>query len=312
MKTKFIIFFCFFSNIIFGQNIDNVKSNEELSTEKAFDKIKEYILDNNSNALWELYKDTDIPSGSAFDNFFGKRTTNNKKMTFEEFSKLIEEIYIFVQENKIEKFNFGNFFDGNSTRSTNVSISSGVAVRTEKIRRCATLTPKYFNLLSDENFPLASNISDTKYNVCVEIEKKDTLDFRITSIYTETNYLEKDFDLFEYVKNNFANAENYFVSVKVFKPKQRITYSSLESALKKDIEIINKIKILHREENIKSLDVNELYFYGITTINQSKYVVLIFSEIDNKVLIVTDGKYGLFEINNIKPLRTYTDNLRKR
>ena len=304
MKTKFIIFFCFFSSsIIFGQNAENSKLNKDFfTTEQAFDKIKEYILNNNSNALWELYKDTDVPPKNMFAEFLGKKTTDNRKMTFEEFTALIKEIYTFTQENNIKNFNFGNLLDQNSVMSTRVSISSGVHSSTETIKKCAALTPLYFNVSSVENFPSVSTISETKYNVYVEIEKKDTIGFRITSIYTETNYLEKDFDLFEYIKNNFANTEDYIIDIMAFKPKQRMSYSFIRQASKKDIEIINKLKILNYEESYKTLKVSELYSYCIMNSNQSKYAALIFSEINNIVLIVVDGKYGLFQIDNIKLL----------
>ena len=304
--------------------VEKAKLNEEkFSENRVFEKIKEYILSNNSNALWELYEGKDKDVSNVFDMFFDKKTTINKKttekITFEEFSELIEEIYTFTQENNIKNFNFKNFFDLNSGKSTgssmgmSINISSGVVSSvTERIKKCAALTPLHFNVFSDEKFPLPSRISEMEYNVCVEIEKKDTLGFRITTIYTKTNYLGKDFDLFERVKNNFANTKDCIISVSVLKPKQRISYSFLGQASKKDIEIINKLKILNHKENTKPLDVDELYVYVIRNSSQSKYIALVFSEINNKTLIIVDEKYGLFEIENIKPLGAYIEKLRKR
>lgn len=313
MKMKFIIFLWFFSSgIIFGQNAETDKLNEGFSADQVFDKIKEYILNDNSDALWKLYEGPDTLSKDTFEGLFLKTTNNNKKMTFEEFSKLIDEIYSFIQENKIENFNFGSELEQGILVSKNINISSGTSSVSKKIRKCAALTPQYFNLYFDESFPLSSAISETKYNICVEIEKKDTLGFRIISFNTETNYLAKIFDLFEYIKNNFLNAEDCYIRVNVLKPKQRISYSFFGQASKEDIEIINKLKILNHEENPIALNVDELYLFSISKLNHPQYIGLIFSENNNKLLVVADGKYGLFEIENIELLRTYIENSRKR
>ena len=42
MKIKCNILFCFYSSsVIFGQNVENTKLNEELSAEQVFDKSRE-------------------------------------------------------------------------------------------------------------------------------------------------------------------------------------------------------------------------------------------------------------------------------
>ena len=287
--------------------IEKAKLKEEiLSKNRVLERIKEYIFSNNSNALWKLcdvndgyvsFSKTDVSNSSNVDLFNrlmnedntqvsrpADTTSDKKKMTFEEFSALIENIYTFTQENNIEEFEFKESIH-NKTLIGNVNneTSSGV------------LKPM-FNI-SESVFPSAMGCS-----VEVQIEKKDTSGFRLRSISMKTDYLEKDFDLSEYIKDNFVNIED--CKVEVFMSNQQGTYSFKGPALKEDIKIIDELKILKRKEEKKSLKVNELYFYDIIN-HKGKYVRLIFSENNRDVLVFVEGKSQLYEVDKIKILKTY-------
>ena len=266
--------------------VEKTKLNEEkFSQNRVFEKIKEHILCNNSNALWELYEDTEVSFKNISDEFSIDETTGNKKMIFEEFSALIEEIYTFTQENGIKDFEF------QFQRIENVLNS----YRTTR-QSFAVLTPD----VSEGIFPFTM-----RYSVHVEIKKESNLPFRISNIYTKFNYLEKDFNLFEYVKNNFANTEDCTLNVEIFKLNQQGNYSFVGQTSKKDIEIINKLKISKHKKERKPMKVNELYIYDIINNSNKKYVRLISSNTNNEVLIFVEEKSQLFEIDNIKPLKAH-------